>query len=507
VNGVAEFLGIPYAAPPTGSLRWRPPVAAKSWTKTLKTIAFAPICAQIETLGVFAGPANNNEDCLFLNVFTPTTSSTAKLPVLFWIHGGGNVDGETPGYDGSKMAANGKTVVVTVEYRLNLMGWLAHPALDSEGHNFGNYGILDQQFALQWVQANIANFGGNPANVTVGGQSAGAEDTGIAMLSPLSKGLFSKGLCESFCPDSNLPTLQTAEAAGLAFAQAAGCGSGTGAKVAACLRALPASVVESLAGTASTSSAFIQGPMVDGTVIPAQPIPAFTAGNFNHVPLMNGNVEDEENFGLAITEYFENPRAPITAAQYQNFVATTYATPPYPSGTIAKVLKQYPLSNFATPQLAFDRAGTDMGICAERTLDKILQPQIPLYTYEFDDQTAPFYFPKMPGFSSLAYHTSDIQYLFPGWSGGPVPPSVMHSLNAKQENLSDQLVAAWTNFAATGNPNGLGNTPWPLYPKGTGAPAWFIENLTPPGLTTLTDNQYNALRKCNFWDAIAASKS
>jgi para-nitrobenzyl esterase len=256
-------------------------------------------------------------------------------------------------------------VVVTVEYRLNLMGWLAHPALDSEGHNFGNYGILDQQFALQWVQANIANFGGNPANVTVGGQSAGAEDTGIAMLSPLSKGLFSKGLCESFCPSSNLPTLQTAEAAGLAFAQAAGCGSGTGAKVAACLRALPASVVESLAGTASTSSAFIQGPMVDGTVIPAQPIPAFTAGNFNHVPLINGNVEDEENFTLAITEFFEKPRVAITAAQYQNFVATTFATPTFPSGTIAKVLKQYPLSNFATPQLAFDRAGTDMGICAE----------------------------------------------------------------------------------------------------------------------------------------------
>jgi para-nitrobenzyl esterase len=395
------------------------------------------------------------------------------------------------------MALEGRTVVVTVEYRLNLMGWLAHPALDHEGHLFANYGILDQQFALQWVHDNIANFGGDPNNVTVGGQSAGAEDTGIAMLSPLDKGLFERGICESFCPSGNFPTLASAEATGVAFAEAAGCGSGTGSSVAACLRALPAAKVEALAGTASTATPYVIGPIVDGTIIPEQPIPAFTSGHFNHVPLMNGNVEDEQNFSLAITEYFESPREPLTAAQYQSYLNTAYTTP----GTAAAVLAQYPLSAYPTPQQAWDRAGTDPGICAERSVDQILASQIPLFVYEFDDETAPFYFPAMPGFAPLAYHTSDIQYLFPLWHGGPTPPSVVHALDPRQEHLSKQLVAAWTNFARTGNPNGVGERLWPQY-----APAnelWFIENLTPPGLTTLTDSQYAAKRHCAFWDSLA----
>ena len=503
VNGVAEFLGVPYAAPPVGNLRWRPPIAHAHWTTVLQTKAYAPICAQITTLGVFAGPANNNEDCLYLNVFTPTLNSSSNLPVIFWIHGGGNLDGETPGYDGAKMAARGHTVVVTAEYRLNLMGWLAHPALDHEGHPFGNYGILDQQFALKWVQQNIAQFGGDKTNVTVGGQSAGAVDTGIAMLSPLATGLFDRGICESFCPAFSFASLASAEKTGIAFSVAAGCGSGTGPSTAKCLRSLPAAQVEHLAGTASAASQFVVGTMVDGTVIPEQPIPAFKAGHFNHVPLMNGNTEDEQNFSLAITEYFSGPpRVPPTAAQYLNFVNTTYAPPRYPAGTADKVLALYPLRAFATPQLAWNRVGTDPGICSERRLDRILAPQIPLYAYEFDDQTAPFYFPKMPGFLPLAYHTADIQYLFPLWSGGPSPPSVIHPLNGSQEKLSDQLVAAWTNFAWSGNPNAIGNFPWPRYTRMAATPAWYMQNI--PASSTLTDAQYAALRNCDFWDSLAS---
>ena len=148
---------------------------------------------------MFSGPPNNNEDCLYLNVFTPNLDPSARLPVIVWIHGGGNVDGETPGYDGSKLAADGNTVVVTMEYRLNLIGFLAHPALDNEGHAFGNYGILDQQAVLKWVERNIAKFGGDKDNVAVGGQSAGAVDTGVHMVSPLAAGLFHRGICQSFC--------------------------------------------------------------------------------------------------------------------------------------------------------------------------------------------------------------------------------------------------------------------------------------------------------------------
>jgi len=506
-NGVTKFLGIPYAEPPVGNLRWRPPKDRASWTNVLKATEFAPICALITTLGVFSGPPNNNEDCLYLNVFTPDLNPPARLPVIVWIHGGGNVDGETPGYDGSKLASQGKTVVVTMEYRLNLMGFLAHPALDDEGHLFGNYGILDQQAVLKWVERNIAGFGGDKDNVTVGGQSAGAVDTGIHIVSPLAAGLFHRGICQSFCPAFTLPTKAAAEATGVAFAEAAGCGSGTGPDVAQCLRNLTAAKVEELAGTASTQGKFITGRgFVDGQIIPDQPLKLFANGRFNHVPLMNGNTADETNFSLAITEYFSNTsnalRTPPNAEQYLNYVNTTYAPPAYPDGTAAKVLAVYPLSAFKTPQLAWDRVGTDSGICNQRRLDKILAPQIPVYAYEFADKTAPFFFPDMPGMEALAYHTADIQYLFPLWHGGPL--GISRPLNRQQTILSDQLVTAWANFARTGNPNGSGNNPWPRYTASADTPAWLIQDLS--GLSTLTDAQYAALRHCDFWDSVTATQ-
>jgi len=502
-DGVAQFLGIPYAAPPVGKLRWKPPKKPEPWTEVLQATKYAPICALTTTLGVFSGPANDNEDCLYLNVFTPNLDDTARLPVIVWIHGGGNVDGETPGYDGSKLAADGKTVVVTMEYRLNLMGFFAHPALDNEGHPFANYGILDQQAVLKWVKQNIAKFGGDKNNVTLGGQSAGAQDTGLNMVSPLAAGLFDRAICESYCPRSALPTKEAAEANGVAMAVAAGCGAGTGPEVAKCLRDLPASTIEAFAGTASAASTYISGQgIVDGEIVPDQPLKLFANGQFNHMPLINGNVEDEQNFSLAITEYFTSPknalRTPPTADQYEAYINTTFVPPAYPAGSAPKVLANYPLNAYASPQLAWDRLGTDVGICSERRLDKILASQIPVYAYEFDDQTAPFYFPKMPGFTPLAYHTADIQYLFPLWSGGP--DGIQHQLNQKQKALSDQLVTAWTNFAWTGNPNGIGNYPWPKYTIQNNAPAWLIEDI--PVLSTLTDAQYSALRKCDFWDSL-----
>jgi para-nitrobenzyl esterase len=506
-NGVTEFLGIPYAEPPVGNLRWQPPKDRAPWTNVLKATEFAPICALITTLGVFSGAPNNNEDCLYLNVFTPEVNTSARLPVIVWIHGGGNVDGETPGYDGGKLASQGKTVVVTMEYRLNLMGFLAHPALDNEGHLFGNYGILDQQAVLKWVERNIAGFGGDKDNVTVGGQSAGAVDTGLHMVSPLAAGLFHRGICESFCPAFTLPTKAAAEATGVAFAVAAGCGSGTGPDVAQCLRNLTAAQVEALAGTASTQGKFISGRgLVDGQIIPDQPLTLFTSGRFSHMPLMNGNTADETNFSLAIAEYFSDVnnllRTPPTAEQYLNYVNTTYVPPAYPEGAAAKVLAAYPVSAFNSPQLAWDRVGTDSGICNQRRLDKILAPQIPVYTYEFADKTAPFYFQDMPGIEALAYHTADIQYLFPLWHGGPL--GIPRPLNRQQAMLSDQLVSAWANFARTGNPNGSGNNPWPLYSASAETPAWLIQDA--PGLSTLTDAQYSALRHCDFWDSVTATQ-
>ena len=514
-NGVNEFLGIPYGTPPVSTdpaaapcsptnLRWCPPVEHARWTEVRDATAYGPICAQTNEFGVFAGPPNDNEDCLYLNVFTPKLGKSGRpLPVIVWIHGGGNVDGETPGYDGSRLAAQG-TVVVSMEYRLNVLGWLAHPALDQEGHLFGNYGALDQQLALKWVQRNIAEFGGDKNNVTVGGQSSGALNAGLSMVSPLDKGLLHRVICQSYCPAPLLPggfsvELPTAEARGIAFSVAAGCGSGTDAATAQCLRSLTPTQIETIAAQGN----FIGGQgIVDGQIVPLQPMTLFASGQFNHVPLINGDTEDEETFFLAISEYSSNTdnalRTPTTAAQYVNHVNATYASPPYPAGTADAVLALYPLSAYATPELAYNRVGTDSAICGQRILDKLLAPQIPVYVYEFDDRTAPFYFPQMPGFLPLAYHTADIQYLFPLWHGGP--NGIQHPLSARQENLSNDLVAAWTNFANTGNPNGNGNEPWPRYTNEPG-PAWLRQELR--GFSTMTDAQYSALRHCDFWDPLA----
>jgi para-nitrobenzyl esterase len=513
-------------------------VAAAPWKGVKKAIAFGPSCAQTTELGAFAGPPNSNEDCLYLNVFVPNLGPAKRglavqLPVMYWSYGGGEVAGETNDYDGSKLAYDGRTIVVTVNYRMNLFGFVAHPALDHEGHLFGNYGLLDQQLGLKWVKQNIAAFGGDPNNVTLFGQSAGSSNTGAEVLSPLAKGLFQKAIYESGPIPTETP-LGFAETKGTNFAVAAGCGSGSDAATAACLRALPASTISSLAGNGITyttvagapgatttgitqetgNSTYITGLVTDGTILPQPAIDQYQSGNFNHVPLIIGTVRDEAVFGLAPTEYYEQPRAAVTEAQEQAYVSTTFSgnagpggsPPAYPAGTVAAVNAKYPLSNYATPELqwnAMQTPGLYVGACKARHIDQIVGGQVPLYAYEFEDRTAPDYFPPMPGFQSLAYHTSDIQYYFPLWHGGDL--GTPHPLNAKQKVLSDQLVAAWTNFAWTGNPNGVGNKPWPRYTSKS--PTFFAENITPAGLSTLTDAQFSNEHQCAFWDSILVYKS
>src|SRR6266571_2082916 len=433
-NGVYQFLGIPYAAPPVGARRWMPPQPHAAWTQPLNATAFAPTCAQITTLGVFAGPANNNEDCLFLNVFTPKLGQGEKRPVLVWIHGGGFVDGESTDYDGSKLAQQGPTVVVTINYRLGLLGYFGHPALDAEGHPFGNYGLMDQQAALRWVRRNIAAFGGDPNNVALGGQSAGSAAAYANMISPASAGLFHRAIGESG-PLLTVLSRATAETRGTNFAIAAGCGAGADAATAACLRALPAAQIMALQGTASANGPYVTGQFVDGTLIAMPADVAFATGQFNRMPVINGTVEDEGNFGIGITQYFSG--VPLTAA-----------------------------------------------------------PWVPVYAYEFTDRNAPYYFPVMSGFIPLAAHTIDIQFLFPLWHGGPL--GIPHPLTRPEEHLSDQLVAAWTNFARTGNPNGVADHPWPRYVADLDN--YLVQDV--PQLSTFTGSEFSANHQCDFWDSV-----
>jgi para-nitrobenzyl esterase len=492
--GVTQFLGLPYAAPPVGPLRWMSPQPAAKWSSVRQAKAFGPTCAQITTLGPFAGPPNSNEDCLYLNVFTPRAAK--QLPVLVWIHGGGYVDGESNDYDASKLARDGKLVVVTLNYRLNLFGFLAVPALGGSG----NYGIEDMQAALRWVQRNAAAFGGDPGNVTLGGQSAGAGAAAANMVSPGAKGLFHRAIFQSggytpFAPRA------LAEARGARFAAAAGCTDA----VAQCLRALPASKIVALSGTPQANSPFINGPLVDGAVIPRQTIDAVTSGDFNRMPVMIGTTHDEGNFFNGIAQYFKPDRAPINEADYRDYLkayggnAGPGGSPPvYAAGTIDAIAAQYPPTLGA--QMAWDNAHSDMLACRGQYLSRALSDQVPVYSYLFDDRTAPSYFPPMPGYKSLAYHTSDIGYVFTGYHGGP--EGLPTTFTPTQQQLSDRLIAAWANFARSGNPNGGGDTPWPRWTAD--GPATFIQD---DGWNHVQSTaEFSAAHRCTFWQTLLLYK-
>jgi para-nitrobenzyl esterase len=503
-NGMGTFLGIPYAAPPAGALRWQPPQARAAWTQTLRATKFANTCPQITELGVFAGPVSVTEDCLYLNVFAPraNAANAKKLPVLVWIHGGGLFDGESNDYDPTalvKSGSAGPTVVVTINYRLGLLGYLGHPVLDAEGHDFGNYGLMDQQAALRWVQRNIAAFGGDPGNVTVGGQSAGSTSTAALVISPGSAGLLHRAIFQSG-PLLTVASRDVAEQRGTKFAAAAGCGEEVNGAVAGCLRNLSVDKILSLQGTAAANGPYVTGLIVDGKVLPIPGDTAWTTGQFNHMPIMNGGVADEGAFAASINELFFGP---ISAERYETLVKTTYggpagpslAPPNYPEGTPAAVLAKYPLSAYRTPGDAWTAVGTDANVCRHPYLNSHVSQFVPLYTYEFSDRNAPWYFPPV-SFAHGAAHTIDIQFLFTDWHGGPL--GLLHGLSPQEQALARQLVTAWTNFMYTGNPNLKGNSPWPRYTKGS--EVYLTQNV--PHLTTITEAQFRAAHQCDFWDTV-----
>ena len=508
-NGVHTFLGIPYAAPPVGDLRWKPPQPANAWQGVLAATRYANTCSQVTTIGPFAGPTSTTEDCLYLNVFTTANGGTQK-PVIVWIHGGGNYAGASDAYDGSKLASGGpdgtEAVVVTMNYRLDLLGYLSHPALNSEGHPHSNYGILDTQAALEWVQRNIEAFGGDPGRVLLTGESGGAVDTGANLVSPSAEGLFNRALFQS-APSVTFLDGSVATAKGIAFAEAAGC-PGTDAAAAACLRELPVERILQLSGTTAANGPYVTAPagvMVDGTVVPVSGPDVFSSGRWHKMPIAGGTTRDELSFSIAIREYFTATFGgstdigqgfrPMTASEYEEIVRGSY-------GTIADaVLARYPLSAYGDdPQLAYTRVTSDPIACGALGTIRQFAMEVPTYWYQFRYRNAPFYFPRMPGFRALAAHTIDIQFLFPDFHGGHLgvnldqTTGVPRGLNGPETKLSDQMVAAWTNFAATGNPNGSGNSPWPRF---TANSELALSQDIP--LSVLTADDIKQDSRCGFW--------
>src|ERR1700691_2048234 len=376
-GAVDEFLGIPYAAPPVGALRWQPPQPAASWSGVRAATQFAPHCPQVA--GPF-GEASTSEDCLYLNVFTPTGGGLH--PVMVWIHGGALVSGESNDYDPAGLVADGVTVV-TINYRLGALGFLAHPALGGPNGQSGDYGLMDQQAALRWVQRNIANFGGDPRNVTIFGESAGGLSVLSQVASPQARGLFAKAIAESGSYNLTQTSLASAETAGQAFATQAGCASQT----AACLRSLPVSTI------LADQDASGYTPNINSEVLPTSIGTAFATGDFNRVPIINGTNHDEWRLFVALSEL---EGSPVTAANYQAMISSTLGVP---ASAAAGISAEYPLSAYSSPAVALGAVGTDaIFACPALVAEEDLSKYTPTYAYEFNDENAPERFLPSLGF-------------------------------------------------------------------------------------------------------------
>jgi para-nitrobenzyl esterase len=466
-----EFLGIPYAAPPVGVLRWQPPRPAAPWHGTRAATAYGPHCPQPP--GSF-GRASTTEDCLYLNVFSPAGSKAQNLPVMVWVHGGSLRTGESDDYNPAGLVRDG-VVVVTINYRLGALGFLADSALASHpGGPAGNYGLMDQQAALRWVQRNIRGFGGDPGDVTLFGESAGGLSTLAQLVSPGARGLFQRAIVESGTYQLTQQPLAAAESAGQAFAAKAGCASTTApASTAACLRRLPVSAI--LADEDPTGYT----PDVDGAVL-TQPVKtALARGQFNRVPVIIGTNHDEYRLFVAGIQLLGGR---VTAANYQTMIASTLGVSP---GIADAIAAQYPLSRYPSPPVALGAVGTDaIFACHALTAEQSLARHVPTYAYEFNDENAPELFLPPAGFPYGAAHASELPYLF-GQTAIPHPAG----FSAAQLQLAANMKRDWTNLAKTG-------IPAPGWPKFT-ATSQRMLSLVPPAPQVETD--FAAQHHCAFW--------
>ncbi|BCB82702.1 carboxylesterase/lipase family protein [Phytohabitans suffuscus] len=474
-GGLRHFDGVPYAAPPVGALRWRPPAAVTPWTGVRDATAPASPCAQLPSQflpGESNGGTSTDEDCLYLNVATPATRSAVPRPVLVWIHGGTNLSGAGSDYDPAAFVERG-IVVVSVNYRLGLLGWLAHPALSAQSADgaSGDYGLLDQQAALRWVRSNILAFGGDPTRVTVAGQSAGSQDICLHLASPSAAGLFQRAIMQSAtCLQTGLLApipLAQAEAAGANIAASVGCADP--ATAAQCLRQLPVTTLlpagAALPITGNTGTA----------VLPTDPARAWSTGAVNQVPILTGSTQDEYRLFTAL--FFDIPGAPLTPDSYAAILRQQIPIP----GAADAILAEYPASAFPNASVAYSTALTDLfSACPAYDDSTLYSGHVPVYTYEFADPDAPSFLtdPVMP---LAAFHGSELPYLFPGFGEG--------LSTAGQRRLATAMTGLWSRFIA-------GSAPWPRFTPARDV----VLRLDQPGLTPITT--FEVEHRCAFWDSI-----
>jgi para-nitrobenzyl esterase len=450
------FKNIPYAAPPVGELRWKEPHAVAPWVGVRDATAFGRQCVQGAIFGDIQFPQPPSEDCLNLNVWTPATKTGERLPVMVWIHGGGFQAGAgpEPRHDGDPLARKG-VVVVTFNYRLGVFGFLAHPELTRESgrHASGNYGMLDQVAALRWVRDNIANFGGDPRNVTIFGESAGSFAVSALMASPLARGLFHNAIGESgayFTAGSGTLALQplpATEQLGVKF------GAKLGAESVAALRAKSAEEV--LQAALKTQPWF--SPNVDGYFLSEDVYATFAAGRQARVPLLAGWNADEIRAGVVLGK--QKP----TAQSFSGETRKRFGD------HAAAILEAYPATTDAEALESAAALASDLfiGHATWKWLEMhVRSGRAPVYRYSFDRKIPVAPDEKVNAVAATsrdigARHAGEIEYVF-----GALDSRRKVPWEASDRRLSDAMMTYWTNFARTGDPNGRGLAKWPRYDRG-----------------------------------------
>lgn len=484
-EGVGQFLGVPYAAPPVGAQRWRAPQPPEPWHGVRPATAYGPRCPQLASQD---GPGEDTEDCLFLNVFTPPGYRSGGLPVLFWLHGGMLLHGAGDLYDGSLLARADHIIVVTVNYRLGVFGFLDVPGLATSPLTAsGNYGLLDQEAALRWVHANIAGFGGDPRRVTIAGESAGGWSVCALLTSPPARDLFSGAIMESGSCASR--TRSQAQAVGRQLAGKVGCADPATAP--ACLRRLPVATLLAPTVRANTDPAshdveFASG----GPDLPQPPAEAIARGDYARVPTLMGTNREE-------ARYFTQGYADATEQEYDQYITGLY-------GPLAPViLQRYPWSAYPDPYTAayalaavFTDSGYLYGIggCAEQGLAARFAATTPTFFYQFDDEHPPAQNNSLPGFAWGAAHTQELAFLWPSYD--PYGTDLYGLLTPAELQLSRQMIAWWGAFAWRGAPDVPGQPAWPGYASGQ------LMSLRPGGHSqAVSAATFAAQHQCPFWDS------
>jgi para-nitrobenzyl esterase len=486
-DGADAFRGMPFASPPVGPLRWAPPQPPAAWNDERPATQFAAACPQ----ELLSRPGYNpdyheafigDEDCLYLNVWTPTERSDEPLAVMFFIHGGANTTGsgseaisfmmdlttDAPVYDGAKMASRGNVVVVTTNYRLGPLGFMAHPAMvaESESGHVGNYGILDQIAALEWVKSNIAEFGGDPDNITIFGQSAGAYNVCTLLNSPLAhqKSLFAKAIMHSgIC---RIHEEEMVHDDSQSLMEEVGCADA--ADVMACMREVsPKAIATSVAARPNAIGSFNFYPYVDGYVAVRQPIDSLSQGENLDIPFMIGVTEDE----------YANRNFDAPPSAYEALVHNMYGD------QAENILLLYPLSDFESPQKALSAILTDKNLtCTSRMIARRASSGSPsnVYRYHFrQTMTAEERMGDGP------YHSSDLLYLFQHMDSG------LFEASGDDRQTQELMLSYWTNFAKTGDPNSSTLPSWPAYDVTTD-PFQIINSQPESGMGLRS-------RKCDYW--------